>query len=123
MIRNEVIIGVSDVEKSSLWYQNLLGCKSNHGGTVFEILVDEDGTVVLCLHKWGDHDHPTLRDAKVSSGNGLILYFRVDDLDKVWKNAQKLNATIEKPIRRNENSAKDEFALRDVDGYYLLISL
>ena len=40
MIRTEPIIGVKDVEKSSNWYQKLLGCKSNHGGQYFEILAE-----------------------------------------------------------------------------------
>lgn len=26
----------------------------------FGQLVDDDGTVLLCLHQWGAHEHPTL---------------------------------------------------------------
>lgn len=51
MIRTETIIGVADVVKSSNWYQSLLGFKSSHGGDAFEILADQDDTVILCLHK------------------------------------------------------------------------
>lgn len=85
MTRTETIIGVQDVEKSSRWYQNLLNCESRHGGSLFEILADLDGRVLLYLHKWGEHDHPTLTDPKIRPGNGLILYIRVSDLDKIWK--------------------------------------
>lgn len=123
MIRNEVIIGVKDVIKSSEWYQKLLNCKSNHGGEKFEVLVDEDETVILCLHKWGEHNHPTLSNSNIKPGNGLILYLRVDDLKKVWINAQKLNAAIEEPPHLNENSGKEQFTLRDLDEYYLMVSL
>ena len=123
MTRTEVIIGVENVSKSSKWYQELFGCKSNHGGDSFEILTDKDGTVILCLHKWGEHQHPTLTNPKIHVGNGLILYIRVDNLKKVWDNAQKLNAVIEEEPRLNQNSGKEEFAIRDLDGYYLLISL
>lgn len=123
MVRTEPIIGVADVEKSSAWYQKLLNCKSAHGGETFEVLVNENNIPILCLHRWGDHEHPTLLEPKPIAGNGLILYFRVEDLDEVWKNAQTLAATIEAPPGRNENSGMDEFAIRDPDGYYLLISL
>jgi hypothetical protein len=122
MIRTEPIIGVKDVEKSSNWYQKLLGCKSNHGGQYFEILADENGTVILNLHKWEEHGHPTLSNPKLA-GNGLILYFRVDSLDEIWENVKNLNAKIEEEPNLNQNSGKMEFSIRDLDNYYLTISL
>jgi hypothetical protein len=121
--RTKVIIGVKDVSKSSKWYQELLDCKSNHGGDTFEILTDQNETVILCLHKWGEHEHPTLVNPKIEIGNGLILYLRVDDLNVVWEKAKKLNANLEIERHLNRNSGKEEFAIRDLDGYYLLISL
>lgn len=123
MIKNEPIIGVRDVEKSAAWYQQLLECKGSHGGDTFEMLTDNDGEVFLCLHKWGEHQHPTLSRPDIEAGNGLILYLRVLNLDKVWKNAHELGAHIEEPIQRNPNSGKEQFCLRDLDGYYLMITL
>lgn len=122
MIKNEPIIGVRDVETSSNWYQSLLGCKSSHGGPTFEMLADVDGQIFLCLHKWGEHEHPTLSNPKIEAGNGLILYLKVDNLNEVWDNAQQLNASIEEPIALNPNSGLEQFCLRDLDGYYLMIS-
>jgi len=122
MIRIEPIIGVRDVEKSSKWYQQLLSCKSNHGGNAFEILADQDGTVILCLHKWEDHNHPTLSNPKMA-GNGLILYFRVENIDEMWENAKKLNAKVEEKPNLNRNSGQKEFSIRDLDNYYITISL
>jgi len=122
MIKTEPIIGVEDVEKSSKWYQQLLGCKSNHGGETFEMLADQDNTSILNLHKWEEHNHPTLSNPKMA-GNGLILYFRVDNLDEIWENAKSLNAKIEEEPSLNQNSGKKEFAIRDLDNYYLIISL
>lgn len=122
MIRTEPIIGVADVEKSAEWYQKLFGCKRLHGGPKFEMLADQDDTVILCLHLWGEHEHPTLTSPKKTPGNGLILYFKVDNLDDIWNEAQLLNATIEEAPHLNQNSGKEEFAIRDLDHYYLLIS-
>ena len=122
MTRTETIIGVLDVERSSTWYQQLLNCKGKHGGPVFEILADQDDTVLLCLHQWGEHEHPSLTSPQVTPGNGLILYFRVDKLDGIWKNAQALNPEVEYPPRLNQNSGKREFSLRDLDGYYVSVS-
>ncbi len=122
MIKNEPIIGVSDVEKSSQWYQELLDCHSSHGGSTFEMLTDSKGEVFLCLHKWGEHEHPTLTSPEIQPGNGLILYLRVEDLNKVWANAQKSGFEIEESIHMNPNSGKEQFCLRDLDGYYLMIT-
>lgn len=123
MIRPEIIIAVKDVEKSSAWYQQLLGCESRHGGSTFEILADpEDDTVVLCLHKWGAHEHPTMLDPVPAAGNGLILFFRVTDLDGAWKKAQQLKAKVEAPPHVNTNSHRNEFSLRDPDGYYVSVT-
>lgn len=122
MIRTEPIIAVENVERSSKWYQELLNCKSNHGGNTFEVLSDENDTTILCLHKWGDHEHPTLADSTIRSGNGLILYFRVSDLDEIWENAKSLNVFVEEAPNLNKSSGKNEFSIRDLDGYYLLIS-
>ncbi|WP_257668826.1 VOC family protein [Parapedobacter tibetensis] len=121
MVKAETIIAVKNVPKSSEFYQNLLGCKSEHGGETFEILTNEN-TVVLCLHKWGEHEHPTMLNPEKEIGNGLILLFRVNNLNRVLENAQKLNANIQKEIHYNENSLKNQFTLRDLDDYYLIIS-
>ena len=122
MTRTEPIIAVKNVAESSRWYQRLLDCKSTHGGDSFEILQDENGTVILCLHHWGEHEHPTMLDPAIPAGNGLILYFRVSDLDKTWANASRLKDGIEQPPHYNPNSGKQQFALRDPDGYYLIVS-
>lgn len=121
MVKTETIIAVKNVQQSSAFYQGLLDCKSEHGGKIFEILTSE-GTVILCLHKWGEHEHPTLLNPEKEAGNGLILFFRVSNLDQIFQNAKKLNANIEKAVHYNENSLKNQFTLRDPDNYYLIIS-
>ena len=121
MVRTETIIAVKSVSKSSQFYQKLLNCSGTHGGETFEILKDGN-TVILCLHKWGEHDHPTMLNAEKENGNGVILFFRVSNINSILENAKMLNATIEKEIHYNENSLKNQFILRDPDNYYLIIS-
>jgi catechol 2,3-dioxygenase-like lactoylglutathione lyase family enzyme len=122
MTRLETIIAVKDVAKSSKWYQDLLGLKSKHGGDTFEMLANEKGEVILCLHHWGEHDHPTMKDPQITVGNGLILFFRVSDLNKVWNEAVRLDFALEQSPHLNENSGQQQFILRDLDNYYLIIS-
>ncbi len=121
MVRTEIIIAVKDVPKSSEFYQSLLNCKSGHGGETFEILT-HGHVVILCLHKWGAHEHPTMLNPETAVGNGLILFFRIDHLTEIFQNAKKLHAGIEKEIHYNANSFKNQFTLRDPDNYYLIIS-
>ncbi|OWW23373.1 glyoxalase [Zobellia sp. OII3] len=120
MIKTEPIIAVDNVEKSSEFYQKLLGCISKHGGSVFEILADKSGKQILSLHKWGEHEHPTFTDPK-NAGNGLISYFLVDNIEPIWNNAKKLNARIENEPKLNPNSGRMEFSIRDLDNYYVSV--
>jgi len=122
MIQLDPIIAVNDVEASSRWYQGLLSCKSIHGGKEFDVLADENGDIIFCLHHWGAHEHPTMLDASITPGNGLILYFRTDAMEEIRANAERLGYAIEEEVHLNENSTKREFSLRDPDGYYLTIT-
>ena len=49
-MRPQPLIAVSDVEASSRWYQQLLGCRSAHGGTEYERLISGDA-LILQLHR------------------------------------------------------------------------
>src|SRR5215467_13075571 len=61
MKRTWTIIGVADVPESFKWYQSLLGLpETAPAHDDFGQIVDLDGTVLLCLHKWGAHEHPSL---------------------------------------------------------------
>jgi catechol 2,3-dioxygenase-like lactoylglutathione lyase family enzyme len=124
MKRTWTIIGVRDVRASLTWYQSLLGLPEtaaahDHFGQV----LDTDGTVLLCLHAWGAHEHPSLASPKhVPPGNGLLLFFRVDDFESALPRARTLVARLEEEPGINPNTGTDEFALRDPDGYYVMIS-
>lgn len=122
MTKTDPIIAVKDVEASSKWYQSVFGCRSKHGGNEFDILVSENDEVLLCLHKWGTDEHPTMKDSTITPGNGLILYFRTENMKAVRQNVEKIGGAIEEDIHLNPNSRKKEFSLRDPDGYYLTIT-
>jgi catechol 2,3-dioxygenase-like lactoylglutathione lyase family enzyme len=124
MKRIWTIIGVADVPKSFKWYQSLLGLpETAPAHDYFGQIVDADGTVLLCLHAWGAHEHPSLTSADVARpGNGLLLFFRVDDLDEVLPRARALTSHLEEEPHVNPNTGTMEFSLRDLDGYYVTIS-
>jgi len=55
-------------------------------------------------------------------GNGLLLFFRVDDFDIALKRARALVTRFEEEPHVNANTETMEFSLRDPDGYYVTIS-
>ena len=124
MKRLWTIIGVRDVPRSFKWYQTLLGQPASAPAhSYFGQIVDADGTVLLCLHEWDAHDHPTLASADIATpGNGLLLFFRVDDFEDALRRARTLVERFEEEPRRNPNTGTEEFALSDPDGYYVMIS-
>ncbi len=124
MKRTWTIIGVSDVPSSFKWYQSLFGQhETPPGHDYFGQILDTDGTVLLCLHQWGVHEHPTLMSPDtVSPGNGLLLFFRVDDYEMALKRARALVDRFEEEPHVNPNTQTWEFSLRDPDGYYVTIS-
>lgn len=122
MLKIDPIIAVKDVNASSEWYQSVFDCKRTHGGEDFAVLRDENDEILICLHKWGQHGHPTMTNANITPGNGLILYFKTDKLDYIRSKVEKLGYLREEEIHLNPNSTKQEFSLRDPDGYYLTIT-
>lgn len=122
MTNTDPIIAVKNVEISAKWYQSVFECKNSHGGTDFAVLVSKNNEVLLCLHKWGEHEHPTMINPSLMSGNGLILYFRTEDMNLIRQNIETLGYPLEEEVHLNPNSTKMEFSVRDPDGYYLIIS-
>jgi catechol 2,3-dioxygenase-like lactoylglutathione lyase family enzyme len=124
MKRIWTIIGVADVPRSYAWYQALFGQPATlPGHDYFGQILDEDGTVLLCLHKWGSHDHPSLIGAGDGApGNGLLLFFRVDDFDLALQRARSLGSRLEEEPHLNPNTRTNEFSLRDPDGYCVTLN-
>jgi catechol 2,3-dioxygenase-like lactoylglutathione lyase family enzyme len=118
------IIGVADVAASFKWYQALLGLpETAPAHDDFGQILDTDGTVLLCLHQWGAHDHPPLTSSQgAKPGNGLLLFFRVDNYIAALPRARALAGRLEEEPHVNPNTTTMEFSLRDPDGYYVTIS-
>jgi catechol 2,3-dioxygenase-like lactoylglutathione lyase family enzyme len=124
MKRIWTIIGVTDVPGSFKWYQSLFGQSATAPGhDDFGQIRDSDGTVLLCLHQWGAHEHPSLMSPdKALPGNGLLLFFRVDDFDTALKRARALVSRLDEEPHLNPSTQTKEFSLRDPDGYHVTIS-
>jgi hypothetical protein len=55
-------------------------------------------------------------------GNGLLLFFRVDNFEVALTRARALVSRLEEEPHVNPNTGTAEFSLRDPDGYYVTIS-
>jgi catechol 2,3-dioxygenase-like lactoylglutathione lyase family enzyme len=122
------LICVNDVEASSRWYQQLLGCRSDHGGKDYERLV-EGNRLVLQLHRWEvEHHHGPIGDPKAKPyGNGVLLWFEIDDFDAAVARAAAMPAEVVLPRHRNPPDGNGgpnhwEIWLRDPNGYTVVLA-
>jgi len=126
-MRPQPLICVRDVEASSRWYQRLLGCQSGHGGPEYERLVSE-GRLIFQLHAWDvEHHHGPIGNSKLAHGNGVLLWFELDDFDAAVARAEHLQAQIILPRHRNPPDRDGgpnhwEIWLRDPDGYTVVLA-
>ena len=130
MKRTWPFIAVGSVTDSAAWYSQLLNATNTHpGGAVFDQIVDSDGTVLLCLHHWGpsglrgDHEYPSLSHmAGGQPGNGLLLWFVVEDFDSAWERAKGIAASVQEPPNKDNGTLMRAFVIRDHDGYYVAVN-
>src|SRR5689334_23268536 len=97
MKRIWTIVAVADLSRSFTWYQSLLGLpETAPAHDDFGQILDSDGTVLLCLHAWGAHEHPPLMSPDHAQvGKGHLLFFRVDDFNLALPRASALVARLE----------------------------
>jgi catechol 2,3-dioxygenase-like lactoylglutathione lyase family enzyme len=126
-MRPQPLICVKDVEASSRWYQHRLGCRSDHGGVEYERLV-RDESLVLQLHCWdANHSHGPIGDpSRKPYGNGVLLWFEIEDYNDAVSRAEELQAHIIQRIRNpadgNGGPNHWECWLRDPDGYTVVLA-
>ena len=84
---------------------------------------------MLQLHAFETaHDHGPIGDAEDRPyGNGVLLWFEVDDFDAALARAEELGAEIVLPKHKNPPSGDGgpnhwELWLRDPDGYMVVLA-
>jgi catechol 2,3-dioxygenase-like lactoylglutathione lyase family enzyme len=127
-VRPQPLIAVTEVERSSRFYRELLGCDSGHGGKEYERLL-RGGRLVLQLHSFDvGHHHARIGDPSAHPyGNGVALWFEIDDFDAAADRALALEAEVVMPPHRNPpdgpgGPAHRELWLRDPDGYLVVLA-
>ena len=116
------MIAVSDVPATSRWYQLVLGASSGHGGDEYEQLVVA-GVLVLQLHRLEvEHHHGTIGDRDLPPGNGVALWFEVDEFDDAVARVRAGEVSIQTDVHVNPNAGHREIWLRDPDGYLVVLA-
>ncbi len=121
-VHAQPLVAVADVRASSRWYRALLDAGSGHGGGEYE-RIEVDGALVLQLHAAAAaHHHGGLADPDVARGNGVAVWFGVEDLEAAVARAGDLRAVVQTDLHVNPNSGARELWLRDPDGYLVVLA-
>ena len=116
------LLVVRDVEAASRTYQQVLGAESGHGGDEYEQLVVK-GELVLQLHRFDVEDHHgALADEDQPLGNGVVLWFEVEDFDAAVERVRASGLAIERGPEVNPNAQQSEIWVRDLDGYLVVLA-
>jgi hypothetical protein len=80
--------------------------------------------LILQLHDWHvDHGHGKIGDPETKPyGNGVLLWFEIDDFDAAVARARGLNAEIVRDVHLNPGPQHRELWLRDPDGYLVVLA-
>jgi hypothetical protein len=85
--------------------------------------------LILQLHSWEvEHHHGPIGDPNAKPyGNGVLLWFEIDDFDSAVARAVEMKADVIKPPHRNPPSGGGgpnhrEYWLHDLDGYIVVLS-
>ena len=111
-MKTETLIAVKDVEKSSKWYQDFLGCRSGHGGPHFDMLYSGDN-LLLMLHKQNSSEGGSNGDL----GKGVEIFFVTENVETLFKRAKELSLKIIEELQFNKNANHDVFTVNDPDGF------
>jgi len=128
-MRLQPMIQVDDVEAARGWYERVLGLTGGHGGAEYEMLFHGppfQTPLLLQLHRWDTSEHGTaLGDPAGDRGNGVWLYFEVDDRDAlaaVWARAGEAGTQVIEGPHYNQAAHHHEIVIRDLDGYVVVVA-
>ncbi|MBV9420898.1 MAG: VOC family protein [Alphaproteobacteria bacterium] len=118
----EPMLFVDDVEATSRWFQSLLGLRSAHGGTEYEMLMDAENHLAVQLHHADAEEHGGDRLPKGSiRGAGVLLYVKVADVRATHAKAKSLKVMVEGEPVFIKLAGHTEFVARTPDGYAIAI--
>jgi catechol 2,3-dioxygenase-like lactoylglutathione lyase family enzyme len=127
-MRAQPLIAVNDVEASRRWYRQLFACDTAGLGSEYEKVV-ANGTLVLQLHRFdAEHHHGPIGDPSDKPyGNGVLLWFEIDDFEATVARAEAMKIDIVLPRHRNPPTGQGapnhwECWLRDPDGYIVVLA-
>ncbi|MEM7179553.1 MAG: hypothetical protein AAF518_01475 [Spirochaetota bacterium] len=117
------IMAVRNVEKTSQLLINLLNWKSMHGGSEFDILMDQNNVATLLLHAFESHDHKRFNGIHNHTiGIGISLYvFPEKDISEVYEKVKEQNLQIIEPLFENANSKAKEFTFKLSEGHQISV--
>jgi hypothetical protein len=74
-------------------------------------------------HDWrADHHHGPIGDPAQPIGNGVLLWFEVDNFPDVVARARQLKARVVRDVHVNPNAQHLELWIQDLDGYTVVIA-
>ena len=100
----------------------ITGARGQVGSELQKVLAGE--ALILQLHSFEvDHHHGPIGDpADRPYGNGVLIWFEIDDFDAALRRVEKVGAEIVMPRHRNPNALHWECWLRDPDGYVVVLA-
>ena len=122
MALHHVALPVSDLERSRRFYREVLGLSETERPAAFDFpgawfSVGAAGQLHLMQREGG-----TLRNGKPVDSRDVHFTIRVDDFDEALPRARALVTAFAEEPHVNPSTGTKEFALRDPDGYYVMIS-
>lgn len=112
---NNVFIHVSNLEKSSEWYSDLLGLpfnKDNVESPVYNIPINSETGLTL-------DDHTFDPEFKLNPSDHVLFNFFVPDIDEAYEFVKNKGITIVREIEHIGDFAY--FNFKDLDGNVLMI--
>jgi hypothetical protein len=86
------------------------------------------GELLMQLHSWEvQHHHGPIGNPELVHGNGVLLWFEVEDFDAAMVRAKELGAEVVLARHRNPPEGDGgpnhwEIWLRDLDGYTVVLA-
>ena len=115
---------VENVNKTAKYYQTTLGFEvlmtvPDSGIFDFAMLKLDNAVIMFQSMKSFIEAMPAYKNQEV--GGSLLLYFDVENLDKIYDRVKSVNAEITVDINTTFYG-KREFAMKDCDGYLLVFA-